>query len=203
MEIAKQDPRSTRTSMILLLTDGQATSGITSVERILAGMRDTNRENPRISVFALGLGQGTHFDTGKAQDQVPDSQCVVLQKCSSPEMRSENNPGRHYNTSVSTEALFPDSILLIHRYNKDSGGCPFLILPFLTGVDWEFLQKVCAQNNGWARRVFDGADTAAQIRESFDEVSTPVLLNVRARSVDSNKTFGRCFSNRSNMLVKT
>ena len=61
MEIAKQDPRATRTSMIFLITDGQATSGITSTERILSGMREANREHPRISVFALGLGQGDIF----------------------------------------------------------------------------------------------------------------------------------------------
>ena len=59
MEIAKQDPRATRTSMIFLLTDGQATSGITNTERILHGMREANREHPRISVFSIGLGQGT------------------------------------------------------------------------------------------------------------------------------------------------
>ena len=58
MEIAKQDPRATRTSMIFLLTDGQATSGITNTERILSGMKEANREHPRISVFAVGLGQG-------------------------------------------------------------------------------------------------------------------------------------------------
>ena len=58
MEIAKQDRRATRTSMIFLLTDGQATSGITNTERILSGMKEANREHPRISVFAVGLGQG-------------------------------------------------------------------------------------------------------------------------------------------------
>ena len=58
MEIAKQDPRATRTSMIFLLTDGRATFGVTNTERILSGMREANREHPRISVFALEVGEG-------------------------------------------------------------------------------------------------------------------------------------------------
>ena len=58
-------------------------------------------------------------------------------------------------------------------------GNEFLII--LVGVDWEFLQKVSLQNSGWARRAYNAPDTALQIQEFFDEISTPVLLKVRAR----------------------
>ena len=57
----------------------------------------------------------------------------------------------------------------------------FHFVVFHAGVDWEFLQKVSLQNNGWARKVYNAPDTAYQIQECFDEISTPVLLNVRAR----------------------
>ena len=48
-----------RVSIIVFLTDGEATSGITNSDHILTNIRESNKG--RVSIFTLGLGHGTEF----------------------------------------------------------------------------------------------------------------------------------------------
>uniref|UniRef100_H2ZPC9 VWFA domain-containing protein n=1 Tax=Ciona savignyi TaxID=51511 RepID=H2ZPC9_CIOSA len=45
-------------------------------------------------------------------------------------------------------------------------------------VDMRFLDKLAALNGGVSRRVFESLDAATQIRNFFDEISSPVLTDV-------------------------
>ena len=107
------DPMSTRTSMIIFLTDGDPTAGITSTSRIMTNVRAANKG--RFTLFNLGFGDD---------------------------------------------------------------------------VDFNFLQKMSLQNRGLARKIYTGSDADLQLEGFYNEVSTPVLSDIKIRylgdSVDEN-----------------
>ncbi|KAM8972135.1 inter-alpha-trypsin inhibitor heavy chain H2 [Pelodytes ibericus] len=45
-------------------------------------------------------------------------------------------------------------------------------------VDYDFLERLAQENNGMAQRIFGNKDTAAQMKEFYQKVSTPLLKNV-------------------------
>ncbi|XP_044029763.1 inter-alpha-trypsin inhibitor heavy chain H3-like [Siniperca chuatsi] len=45
-------------------------------------------------------------------------------------------------------------------------------------VDYSFLDVLCRQNKGLARRIFEGSDAAFQLQGFYEEVSSPLLLEV-------------------------
>lgn len=53
------DPLAIRISMIVLLTDGNPTTGVMDYDRILSNVRQAN--GARVSIFALALGTGARF----------------------------------------------------------------------------------------------------------------------------------------------
>ncbi|ELT99546.1 hypothetical protein CAPTEDRAFT_222769 [Capitella teleta] len=53
------DPNSERTSMLMFLTDGEPTAGITSTSRIMANLRASNGN--RFTLFSLGFGTDVDF----------------------------------------------------------------------------------------------------------------------------------------------
>lgn len=53
------DPLAIRISMIVLLTDGNPTTGVVDYDRILSNVRQAN--GARVSIFALALGTGARF----------------------------------------------------------------------------------------------------------------------------------------------
>lgn len=99
--------RTTRTSLIIFLTDGEPTSGITNSERILENVRNANKDN-HPTLFALGLGQGVSFP---------------------------------------------------------------------------FLQKLSLQNDGIARKIYEDSDASIQLEGFYNEVSTPVMSDVKVRYI--------------------
>ena len=51
-------------------------------------------------------------------------------------------------------------------------------LAFGEDTDFGFLKKLSLQNNGFARKIYEGSDAASQIENFYDEISTPILSNV-------------------------
>ena len=102
------DPISTRTSMIIFLTDGEPTAGITSTSRIMANVRAANQG--RFTLFTLGFGHD---------------------------------------------------------------------------VDFSFLQKISLQNRGLARKIYTGSDADLQLQGFYNEVSTPVLSDIKIRYLEN------------------
>ncbi|KAM9311763.1 inter-alpha-trypsin inhibitor heavy chain H2 [Gastrophryne carolinensis] len=45
-------------------------------------------------------------------------------------------------------------------------------------VDYDFLERLAQENNGLAQRIFGNKDTAAQLKEFYKKVSTPLLKDI-------------------------
>ncbi|XP_042358681.1 inter-alpha-trypsin inhibitor heavy chain H3-like isoform X2 [Plectropomus leopardus] len=54
-------------------------------------------------------------------------------------------------------------------------------LGFGNDVDYAFLDVMARQNKGLARRIFEGSDAAVQLKGFYEEVSSPLLLEVDLR----------------------
>ncbi|XP_028261030.1 inter-alpha-trypsin inhibitor heavy chain H3-like isoform X2 [Parambassis ranga] len=52
-------------------------------------------------------------------------------------------------------------------------------------VDYSFLDVMCKQNKGLARRIFLGSDVVIQLKGFYEEVSSPLLLEVELRYPDN------------------
>ncbi|XP_064154402.1 inter-alpha-trypsin inhibitor heavy chain H4-like isoform X2 [Anguilla rostrata] len=52
-------------------------------------------------------------------------------------------------------------------------------LGFGFDVDYKFLEKISLQNNGLARRIYEDSDAALQLQGFYEEVATPLLLDVQ------------------------
>eukprot|EP00066_Takifugu_rubripes_P023204 XP_011612470.1 PREDICTED: inter-alpha-trypsin inhibitor heavy chain H3-like isoform X1 [Takifugu rubripes] len=61
------------------------------------------------------------------------------------------------------------------------GNMSLFCLGFGNDVDYSFLDVMSRQNKGLARRIFLGSDAALQLQGFYDEVSSPLLLDVDLR----------------------
>ncbi|XP_029287207.1 inter-alpha-trypsin inhibitor heavy chain H3-like isoform X2 [Cottoperca gobio] len=55
---------------------------------------------------------------------------------------------------------------------------PLYCLGFGFDVKFEFLEKMSLQNNGVARRIYEDSDAALQLKGFYEEVATPLLIDV-------------------------
>ncbi|KAJ9587868.1 hypothetical protein L9F63_018702, partial [Diploptera punctata] len=46
------------------------------------------------------------------------------------------------------------------------------------GADYNFLKKLSLQNSGFSRRIYEAADTALQLTDFYNEISSPLLADV-------------------------
>ncbi|XP_061591624.1 inter-alpha-trypsin inhibitor heavy chain H3a [Cololabis saira] len=58
------------------------------------------------------------------------------------------------------------------------GNMSLFCLGFGHDVDYSFLDVMSTQNNGLARRIYQGSDAALQLQGFYEEVSSPLLLEV-------------------------
>ncbi|XP_075870501.1 inter-alpha-trypsin inhibitor heavy chain H3-like isoform X2 [Nelusetta ayraudi] len=65
------------------------------------------------------------------------------------------------------------------------GNMSLFCLGFGNGVDYNFLDVMSKQNKGIARRIFEGSDATLQLQGFYDEVSSPLLLEVDLRYPDN------------------
>ena len=56
---------------------------------------------------------------------------------------------------------------------------PIFSLAFGQGADYAILRKISAQNYGFGRRIYEGADAAIQISSLYEEISTVIMRNVK------------------------
>ncbi|KAK2862469.1 hypothetical protein Q5P01_002002 [Channa striata] len=66
-----------------------------------------------------------------------------------------------------------------------AGNMSMFCLGFGNDADYSFLDTLCKQNKGLARRIFLGSDAASQLKGFYKEVSDPLLLEVDLRYSDS------------------
>ncbi|XP_036414975.1 inter-alpha-trypsin inhibitor heavy chain H3-like [Colossoma macropomum] len=59
------------------------------------------------------------------------------------------------------------------------GKFPFYCLGFGFDVKLDFLEKMALENNGFARRIYEGSDAYLQLQGFYKEVATPLLTNVK------------------------
>ncbi|XP_035517598.1 inter-alpha-trypsin inhibitor heavy chain H3-like [Morone saxatilis] len=81
-----------------------------------------------------------------------------------------------------------ESDLLTIQENVHSavgGKMTMFCLGFGNDVDYSFLDVLCRQNKGLARRIFEGSDATLQLQGFYEEVSSPLLLDVDLRYPDN------------------
>uniref|UniRef100_A0A3Q0SCR9 Inter-alpha-trypsin inhibitor heavy chain H3 n=1 Tax=Amphilophus citrinellus TaxID=61819 RepID=A0A3Q0SCR9_AMPCI len=83
-------------------------------------------------------------------------------------------------TRVSNPQIIQQNVLFATGGNMSLFG-----LGFGNDVDYSFLDVMCRQNKGMARRIFVGSDAAIQLKGFYEEVSTPLLLEVDLRYSDN------------------
>lgn len=69
---------------------------------------------------------------------------------------------------------------------KNTERIPIFSLAFGDEADYELVQKVAVKTNGLARKIFKGHDASLQIKQFFDEVSSPSLRNVTFKYLQKN-----------------
>ncbi|XP_037304005.2 inter-alpha-trypsin inhibitor heavy chain H3-like [Pungitius pungitius] len=65
------------------------------------------------------------------------------------------------------------------------GNMSMFCLGFGKDVDYSFLDVMSKQNNGVARRIFEGSDAAVQLQGFYQEVASPLLSEVDLRYTDN------------------
>ncbi|KAK5872908.1 hypothetical protein PBY51_013566 [Eleginops maclovinus] len=65
------------------------------------------------------------------------------------------------------------------------GNMSLFCLGFGNDVDYSFLDVLSKQNQGIARRIFEGSDAALQLQGFYEEVASPLLLDVDLRYPDN------------------
>lgn len=51
-------------------------------------------------------------------------------------------------------------------------------LAFGDGADFKFLKKLSLAHNGFARQIYEAADASWQLRNFYNQISSPLLSNV-------------------------
>lgn len=69
-------------------------------------------------------------------------------------------------------------------YNNEMD-IPIFSLAFGNGADYDFLKKLSAQNNGFARKIYEDSNADLQIEGLYAEISTALLRNVSFSYLDN------------------
>ncbi|XP_076256938.1 inter-alpha-trypsin inhibitor heavy chain H4-like isoform X2 [Rhynchophorus ferrugineus] len=86
----------------------------------------------------------------------------------------------------------PESITsTITDHNKYK--VPIFALSFGSGADKAFLQKISLKNDGFARHIYEAADASLQLRNFYQEISSPLLTNVTFKYVNKVKNVTRTY----------
>ncbi len=59
-------------------------------------------------------------------------------------------------------------------------------ISFGKNADFSFLKKMSVQNGGLARKIYIDSDASLQLQHFFNEIATPVLLNIQIKYLDDN-----------------
>ncbi|XP_076256928.1 inter-alpha-trypsin inhibitor heavy chain H4-like isoform X2 [Rhynchophorus ferrugineus] len=68
---------------------------------------------------------------------------------------------------------------------------PIYALSFGSSADKEFLEKLSLKNQGFSRHIYEAADASLQLRNFYQEISSPLLADVRFKYVNRVKNVTR------------
>ena len=194
-------------SMIILLSDGQPTDGITNLNQI----KEKTKEliNGRYSLFTLRFGNDVDheflcicFASSKCiHELIHSSMCNLLifpgtnfyggieQGVSLLDTFHNSRDDEYIKRSLSMIIILSDgkpengitNLNLIKEKTKEliNGRYSLFTLGFGNDVDHEFLEKLAGQNSGIFRKILVDSDSSLQLTGFFDDVATPLLLNVQ------------------------
>ncbi|XP_062581867.1 inter-alpha-trypsin inhibitor heavy chain H3-like [Saccostrea cucullata] len=74
--------------------------------------------------------------------------------------------------------------ILEYVKKQNEAQLPIFSLAFGRGADFDIVKRLAAQNNGFARKIYEDADAALQIAGFYEEISTVLLKNVSFNYVD-------------------
>lgn len=83
-----------------------------------------------------------------------------------------------------TEGETERSAILDNIKTANIFGVPIFSLSFGESADLKFLKKMSAQNNGFARKIYEASDATLQLTGFYDEVSSILMSNVTFRYLD-------------------
>ncbi|XP_062842335.1 inter-alpha-trypsin inhibitor heavy chain H3 [Trichomycterus rosablanca] len=80
------------------------------------------------------------------------------------------------------------SVIQDNVRNAISGNMTLFCLGFGADVDYPFLDVLAKQNDGLARRIYEASDALLQLQDFYEEVASPLLLEVSLHYPDSVAT---------------
>ncbi|XP_071532831.1 inter-alpha-trypsin inhibitor heavy chain H6-like isoform X3 [Panulirus ornatus] len=78
-----------------------------------------------------------------------------------------------------TVGVTSHSAILKNVRERNKEGATIFCLGFGTGADMKLLERISLQNHGGARKIYEDADAAEQLKNFYQELSTPILLDVQ------------------------
>ncbi len=78
-----------------------------------------------------------------------------------------------------TSGITHSDYILMNIRQSNQGRVSIFTLGLGHRTDFSFLQKVALQNNGRAKRIYEEGDVVVQLEHFYEEISTPLLANVR------------------------
>ena len=69
-------------------------------------------------------------------------------------------------------------ILTNIRRRNSAFNTPIFCLSFGEHADFDFLKKISLENNGFARRIYEGSDASIQLMRFYEETSIPLLTDI-------------------------
>ncbi|KAK6176956.1 hypothetical protein SNE40_015157 [Patella caerulea] len=86
----------------------------------------------------------------------------------------------------STVGETKDSLILENIRDSNRYHIPIYTLAFGVYADWQLMKKIAVQNDGFARRIYEEADSALQIKGFYDEVSTSMITDLNFDYLDES-----------------
>uniref|UniRef100_A0A8D0C0Y6 Inter-alpha-trypsin inhibitor heavy chain C-terminal domain-containing protein n=1 Tax=Salvator merianae TaxID=96440 RepID=A0A8D0C0Y6_SALMN len=82
---------------------------------------------------------------------------------------------------TSTSGEMNTDVILSNVKNAIQGRYPLYNLGFGYDLDYGSLEKLAAENNGLARRIYEDSDSALQLQGFYDEVANPLLTEIELK----------------------
>ncbi|XP_050412387.1 inter-alpha-trypsin inhibitor heavy chain H3 [Patella vulgata] len=86
----------------------------------------------------------------------------------------------------STVGETKDTLILENIRDSNRYHIPIYTLAFGVYADWQLMKKIAVQNDGFARRIYEEADSALQIKGFYDEVSTSMITDLNFDYLDDS-----------------
>ncbi|XP_059185015.1 inter-alpha-trypsin inhibitor heavy chain H3-like [Centropristis striata] len=143
-------------------TKGNVTNAITYIKKL------KDRGSTNINDAVLKAVEMLKRERGKKNLPERSTDMIILLTDGMPNVGESNTPKLQENVRSAI-----------------GGNMSLFCLGFGNDVVFSFLDVMAKENNGLARRIFEGSDAAIQLQGFYEEVSSPLLLEVDLRYPDS------------------